>query len=295
MRSNVKKSLVALSVLSLILFPLISNSKTKPADPDAVTLTSDNLLVLNSEVNGESLAALSTEAKNQDKKLSTFKEKFSNNKKPLYLFLHTPGGSVQSGLEMIETLKGIGRPINTVTFFAASMGFQLVQSFDDRLILKNGVLMSHHVTGISQGEFGGSIKTQMENRQQLWNDRIRELDNQTVKRSNGKQTYESYTKAYDHELWLTGTESVEQGYADKIVTIKCDSSLDGFTTHHINFMGIQIDYDLDKCPINSTPMNVRISMNADQKPVAPAAFEEIKKTFLENYESKYHQVIPMTF
>ncbi|CAM6004799.1 unnamed protein product, partial [Sphagnum balticum] len=94
------------------------------------------------------------------------------------------GGGIQSGLEMTEALNGLGCPVDTVTLFAASMGWQIAQSLGERLILKNGVMMSHHATGEAQGEFGGSIRTQMENRQQLWIDRVRELDEQTVRRTN---------------------------------------------------------------------------------------------------------------
>jgi ATP-dependent protease ClpP protease subunit len=54
-------------------------------------------------------------------------QRFSSNE-PIYLFLNTPGGSIQTGLEIIESLKGLDRPVSTVTLFAASMGFQIAQN-----------------------------------------------------------------------------------------------------------------------------------------------------------------------
>jgi ATP-dependent Clp protease, protease subunit len=288
------KLIVGLVVLAATaIFPLSSLSKGDALKEESVTLTSNNTIVLNSEVNGESVSEVIAKAKDLDNKLSGLREKVGP-KRPLYLFIYSPGGSIQSGLELIEALNGLGRPVNTITLFSASMAFQLVQNLGDRLILKNGVLMSHHAAGQSEGEFGGSGKSQMDNRNQLWLDRVKEMDEQTVKRTNGKQTYESYTKQYDHEMWLTGTRSVDEGYADKIVTIKCDSSLAGATTHHINFLGLDISYDLDNCPINTSPMNVKVAAPEGKVIISTDSLvAEVKSKFLAEYKDKHERVIPM--
>ena len=209
------------------------------------------------------------------------------------MFLNTPGGSIQSGLEMIEALQGIGRPINSITLFAASMGFQIAQNLDDRLILKNGVLMSHHAAGGFEGSFGGIRPNQVDSRYQLWLDRVKELDEQTVRRTNGKQTYESYTKEYDHEVWLTGSKSVEEGYADRIVKVKCDSSLSGVTTKHASFMGLDIAYDLDNCPINTSPMNIRVNA-LDGKTLTKELETKVKDEFTGQFENK-QKMVPLDF
>jgi ATP-dependent protease ClpP protease subunit len=210
------------------------------------------------------------------------------------LFLNSPGGSIQSGLELIEALKGIGRPVNTVTLFAASMAFQIAQNMNDRLILKNGILMSHRAAGEMQGSFGGTRPSQMDSRYQLWLDRVRELDEQTVSRTQGKQTYDSYTKEYANEVWLTGTKSVQEGYADRIVLVKCDTTLSGVNTNHVNFMGMDIAYDLDRCPINTSPMNVRAS-SLDGKALNAELVNKVEQEFLSGFENKQRQVIPMVF
>lgn len=280
-----------LILLTIVFIPGISASNDDKSD--TVILSKDNTLVLNSEVNGESVSAVIASAKDLDSKLSQG-EHFRNKKRSLYLFLNTPGGSIQSGLEMIEALQGMGRKINTITLFAASMGFQIVQNLDDRLILKNGVLMSHHAAGEIDGNFGGIHPSQMDNRYQLWIDRVRQLDEQTVKRTNGKQTYETYTKQYDQEMWLTGTKSVAQGYADQIIRVRCDSSLSGTTTHHVDFLGMDISYDLDNCPINTSPMKIKVNA-LDGKALASELMNEIKNKFLTQFENKQKQVLPMMF
>jgi len=118
------------------------------------------------------------------------------------------------------------------------MGFQIAQNLGERLVLKSGVMMSHHAEGGTEGQMGGKGQSQLQARIGLWERRIKELDEETVRRTKGKQTLASYQEAYDHELWLTGKEAVEQGYADRVVTVRCDSSLDGYTTHEIMFMGV---------------------------------------------------------
>jgi ATP-dependent Clp protease protease subunit len=285
-----KLALGLLIILVSIIAPNVLASKENN-DPNVIILSRDNLLSLSSEVNGDSVSAVISKAKELDTK---FYKRWKSEKKPLYLFLNTPGGSIQSGLELIEALQGIGRQVNTVTLFAASMGFQIAQGLGDRLILKNGVLMSHRAAGEMEGSFGGTRPSQMDSRYQLWLDRVKELDEQTVSRTNGKQTYDSYTKQYANEMWLTGTKSVEQGYADRVVLVKCDSSLSGFTTHHVNFMGLDIDYDLDLCPINTSPMNIRIA-SGSEKVTSNEFVAEVKAKFLSQFYNKQRQVLPLVF
>ena len=281
-----------LVILTLALVPKMSVSKDN--SPETTTLSKSNTLILNSVVEGESVSEIIAKAKELDNTLNSGKGKIIKNNDHLYLFLNTPGGSIQAGLELIEALKGIGRPIDTVTLFAASMGFQIAQGLNDRLILKNGVLMSHHAAGEFGGSFGGVHPSQVDSRYALWLDRVKELDEQTVSRTNGKQTYESYTKQYDHEMWLTGTKSVEQGYADRVVLVKCDTTLAGVSTKHVSFMGLDIQYDLDNCPINTSPMNIRIGA-PDGKSLTTEIMNEVKAKFLSHFENKESQVLPMVF
>lgn len=288
MNKVVLSTLVALTV---VLIPLSSLSKTTA--PDTIVLTKDNTVVLDSEVSGESTAAVIAKAYELDDAMNTGIKNTLSSTKPLYLFLNTPGGSIQSGLELIEALKGLGRPVNTVTLFAASMGFQIAQNLNDRLILKNGVLMSHHASGEFAGSFGGISPSQMDSRYQFWLDRVKELDEQTVSRTNGKQTYKSYTEEYDHETWLTGTKAVVRGYADRVVTVKCDLSLKGVTTKHLEFFGMKIEYDMDNCPLNTTPMNIRIANPGSKDTISSELMNEIKAKFLSQFENKQRQVVPM--
>lgn len=249
--SKLKLGILAVAALALLPASVMS----KGTEKGTVTYTSSNLITLNEVVDGESVGKALAKAKELKAKLTN---KFSCT---LELSLNSPGGSIQSGLELIDALEGLGCKVNTTTHFAASMAFQIAQNLGKRQILKNGVLMSHRAKGGFEGEFGGKFPSQIDSRKALWEERINELDRQTVARNTKKVTLEQYRDAYDDEMWLTGSQSTEKGYADEVVTAKCDSSLEGVETHEVMFMGIiPVKYDLDKCPLNTAPMNIRVGI-----------------------------------
>jgi len=210
-----------------------------------IVLSSDNTLILNQDFNDSSVTDLMRQATKLD---SNLKSGY-----PLYLFLYTPGGSIRSGLELYEFFKGLNRPVHTITLFAASMGFQTVQHLGKRYILKYGTLMSHKARGGFSGEFGGGL-SQLDSRYSMWLKVINMLDEVTVKRTNGKQTMKTYRASYDNELWLNGPEAVKKGYADEVVTVKCDSSLQALTTKTISDGYMSMVLTFSKCPLIIAPI-----------------------------------------
>lgn len=256
-----KLSKLAIGLVAIVAIAITSQKSVSAASSTdkvrVVEVGSNDLIVLNGEVNGESTSRVIEAARKMDGKFSF------GSAKPIYLFLNTPGGSVQSGAELIEVLKGLKRPVKTITMFAASMGFQIAQGLGSRYIMNSGTLMSHHATGGMEGQFGGSLPNQLGNRIGWLEAQIKEFDMLTVRRTNGKQTLESYTKAYDHELWLTAPAAVAGGYADEIVQVRCNSSLDGYTTHEVSFMGMGFEFDLSNCPLNTSPVHVKIKIDSN--------------------------------
>lgn len=272
---NFKKFLVgALVVLAVVAYPLTSKGKT---DPNKIVLNSSNTVKLTGIIDADSVSKTIVELRKLDSKSSYSKQK------PIYLFVYSPGGSIQDGLELIEAAKGLNRSVDTVTMFAASMAFQTVQNLGERHILKSGVLMSHRAAGGFEGYFGGESPSQLDSRYGFWLQRIKELDEKTVERTNGKQTLESYRKQYANEEWLTGPQSVQMGYADSIVTVQCDSSLDGTDEHNISYFGIQIQYETSHCPLISSPLNVKV-IGSSQGEVNKAMEQEVKNKFLESFQ-----------
>lgn len=221
-----------------------------------IKLTKDNVLVLDQPFTSKSVTQLIQEARQKDADLK--------NGYPMYLFLNTPGGSIQAGLELIEALKGLNRPIHTITLFSASMGFQLVQHLGDRYILNYGRLMSHKARGSLGGEFGGG-PSQLDSRYGLWLRTIDLMDKQTVKRTNGKKTLGQYRSDYDNELWLNGAEAVENGYADEIVTVRCNKGLDKANRETIvRFYGMTLKVTMSGCPIITSPISVTAKVRTNK-------------------------------
>ena len=240
----------------LTFFTLTScNAKSK----DVITLSKDNTLVLNTEVDGSSVSKLMLQAALLDENLP--------DGEAIYLVLNTPGGSIVDGMELIQNLKALGRPIHTITLFAASMGFQIAQGLNDRLILQTGELMSHPAStggGGFGGQFGGNEPSQLTNRYNSWLQKINELDMLTVKRTKGKQTLESYKKSYDNELWISGQKAVDAGYADKVVQAKCDKELNsGSVSQQFSFFGMTINVTFSTCPLITGPLDVALMIKTN--------------------------------
>ena len=234
-----------LGVLFALLLSLSVNAKE-------IKLTADNTAVLRQSFNASSVTALKQDLLALDANLKSGY--------PIYLVLYSPGGSIQKGLELFEFVKGLNRPVHTVTIFAASMGFQTVQSLGKRYILKYGVLMSHKARGGFEGEFGGGL-SQLDSRYGMWLKRIDMLDKVTVDRTNGKQTLKSYRAAYENELWLNGPEAVAKGYADEVATVSCDATLANKEVAQIVDLGFfKVNVTFSACPIITSPLSVKAQL-----------------------------------
>jgi len=287
-----KVAISAVALVTLLLIPAFAASKAQDTE---IVLSKDNTAILNGPVDENS----SSDIINQVSKLNVRSFGDIRPSKPIYLFLYTPGGSVQSGLEMIEAVKSSPRPINTITMFAASMGFQIVQNLKERLVLSSGTLMSHHARGGVQGEFGGKPASQVRSRLSFLERVISELDMQTVARTKGKQTLASYTEAYDHEMWLTGSEAVELGFADKVVSVRCDQSLNGTSKHTQNietpFGALAVNYELSDCPLNTAPQNIKANESSIPSSMTDDQVADAIRRFKTQSSNISNHVLPMRF
>jgi ATP-dependent Clp protease, protease subunit len=263
-----------IAVVAIVAFPLVSAGKSE--SKDNITLNESNLVSLRGEVTDESVAAVIQQLRKLDE---------MHTDKPIYLFLYTPGGDIQAGLELIEAVHGLHRHVDTITMAAISMGFQIAQGLNERLALKSGLFMSHRAAGGFEGYFGGESPSQLDKRYSFWLQRIKELDEQTVARTKGKQTIETYRKNYSNEMWLSGQQAVEQGYADRVVTVRCDRSLDGTTDHTAQFLGMSFTYQLSKCPLITAAINAQPNQSSDEKTkLDPRIVEKVKNEFLNSFD-----------
>lgn len=231
----------------LIATILLFGPMAMAAPKKVITLTDRNFILLAGEVTPKSTSDVFEEAKKMDSEVQ------SND--PIYLFLNTPGGNIVSGVKLIDNLQGLNHKVHTISINAFSMGFQIMQGLGDRYLTNNSIIMSHEAYGGFEGSFSHG-KSQLDSFYGLWLEKIKEMDLITVGRTKGKQTLESYRKAYSKDLWLTAAQAVAGGYADEIVVVQCSRSLSGTWEEIVPVFGFSIKVTWSKCPLNGFPLAV---------------------------------------
>lgn len=204
-----------------------------------------NTVTLKGAVTNQSVAKVIFEVVQKDLKLSK--------NQPIYLVLDTPGGSVFAGQELIDALKAVDRKIITVTLFAASMGFQIAQNLDDRLIIDSGTFMSHRAT---VSGFGGQFDGEFETRYTMMKEVIDNLD--LVAATRLKREYDEYKQLILNEYWVHGFNAVQQNAADEVILLTCGESMLGTETERFNALFFEVDVTFSKCPVIRGPLEVEI-------------------------------------
>lgn len=171
-------------------------------------------------------------------------------KDPIYLVLNTPGGSVFAGIELMNYVNQLRRPVHVVANFAASMGFHILQNSPVRYVTPFGIIMSHRVSGGFQGELPGEVTSRIGHILQV----VDKMDEKVVDRTSGKWSKKEYQKLIADEYWATGSNAIKDGFADEIATIKCDKSLNGSSEKQVTtFMGFTTTLKFPDCPIFTQP------------------------------------------
>lgn len=170
-----------------------------------------------------------------------------------YLVLYSPGGSIMAGRLFIDYVQSLPCKVHTITIFAASMAYQIVQHLGTRYIIPSGTLMSHRasISGLD-GQLPGELFTRLA----YYTKFIDELDVITAKRTKYNNVGD-YKAAIHDELWLTATEAVNTGHADKIDIIECDSTLDGTKTEEVRTLFGNVEIVVSKCPMILGPLEIK--------------------------------------
>jgi len=258
-----------------------------------VTLTKRNTLVMNKEFTSDVTAQLAVKAKKLDEALAPGEV--------IYLVLNTPGGSIFAGLEFIENLNSLKHRVDTVTIFAASMGFQTVQQVTgNRYIVENGTLMSHKASGGIEGEFPG----QLDSRYRYILSVVTEMDRKNAVRTKGKHTLESYQSLIENEYWCAPGDCLKEGFIDAKATVRCDNTLSGTyeeVVEELSMLGmnLQLLATFADCPTITSPLALRVKIDGapeekvkhklsrDQK----EAIHTVKRKVFERLTSKTKRVV----
>lgn len=131
------------------------------------------------------------------------------------IYLSTPGGSINAGMALYDTIKLISAPVKiVVTGIAMSMGSILLSAAKKgkRFLFPNASVMIHQP--LIMGEFSGTaVDIHIQAREM---ERMRDILNKILSDASG-QPLEKIRKDTDRDFFMTAKEAVEYGLADGIV------------------------------------------------------------------------------
>ena len=132
--------------------------------------------------------------------------------KDIYLYINSPGGSVDSGMAIYDTMQYVPNDIVTVGIgMAASMGQLLLTAGTKgkRYITPNARVLLHQ----PHGGFGGT-SSDIQTQAQLILDMKKRLAEITAAQT-GK-SFEQVTEDGDRDRWFSAQEALEYGFVDHI-------------------------------------------------------------------------------
>ena len=135
-----------------------------------------------------------------------------DNKKPIQMYINSPGGSVVDGLQIYDMMQLIKAPVQTVcTGVAASMAAVLLAGGEKgmRGALPNSEIMIHQVLGGAVGQ-ATDIRIANEQIQKTQEKLARLLATDTNK------DFEVVMKDMDRDNWMTSDEAMQYGLIDKV-------------------------------------------------------------------------------
>lgn len=142
-----------------------------------------------------------------------------DDKKPIYLFINSPGGEVQSGFAIFDCARFIRpRVITVVTGLAASMGsiITLTAAPKDRFAFPNAKFLVHQpsISGMS-----GSVSDI-----EIHANDLLETKNRIIKLycEECDRSPEEVKKALDRDSWMSAEAAVKFGHISKIVSKRDD-------------------------------------------------------------------------
>lgn len=137
-----------------------------------------------------------------------------DSKKPIKLYLNTPGGSVYDGLAIIDTINFIEPDVETIGIgLQASMGAMLLSSGTKgkRYILPNSRVMIHQP---SSGTEGKITDQEIALKEGIYlKKRLAEI----FAKNTGKD-FKQVEKDMDRDNWMSAEEALKYGIVDKVIS-----------------------------------------------------------------------------
>jgi ATP-dependent Clp protease protease subunit len=136
-----------------------------------------------------------------------------NPKKPINLYINSPGGVVTSGFAMYDTMRFIRAPVHTLCMGTArSMGSFLLMAGQpgERCALPNASILIHQPLGGFQGQASDILIHAEEIR------KTKQLMTSLYAEHCGR-SYEEFEQAMDRDRFMRAEEALEWGLIDRIL------------------------------------------------------------------------------
>lgn len=145
------------------------------------------------------------------------KGKAISDRKPIILYINSPGGSVTDGYGLIDAMLASKTPVYTVNqALCASMGFLIFLAGDKRFSMMRSEFLMH------DGFTGGADSTaKMRDRMDFESQQMEPMTKQYVL-SRSTITDELYDEKYRVEWYMLPEEAKQHGIVTHIVGVDCD-------------------------------------------------------------------------
>ena len=134
--------------------------------------------------------------------------------KDIQLYINSPGGSVNAGLAIYDTMQQVSPDVITICYgLAASMGAFLLSggTKGKRLALPNSRIMIHQPLGGAQGQ---AVEIEIQAKEILY---LKETLNSLLAEHTG-QNIDKISEDTDRDHFLSPAEAVEYGLIDKVIS-----------------------------------------------------------------------------
>ena len=205
MQTEFEKYTSKLNVSSVIQQPVVLEERELNAVAVDVfsRLLMDRIIILGSEITDDVANTITAQLlylNSQD------------NKKPIQLYINSPGGSVTAGLQIYDTMKMIKAPVQTVcTGLAASMAAIILAGGEPgyRGALPNSSIMIHQPLGGAIGQASDIA---------IANERIQYFKSllYQILSTDTKQPMKKIIKDADRDFWFNAIEAKKYGLVDKV-------------------------------------------------------------------------------
>lgn len=221
--------------LLLISFICFSNSQEQndTMKNNIITLNENNVVTIRGVISEDTAS----------KFISDISKISENN---IYIFLLTPGGSIDSGNSIIQHMNALtlsGKKLYCIAEKAYSMGFVIFQSCPVRYVMPNSIIMQHQASLHIEGPI-----EQAKNQWKLYDRVIKQIVETQSSRLNLSE--QEFKDLYVHDMWLYGDEIIQNKAADEIVNVICSINIiEKYIniTVHTFFGHINIEYPM--CPL----------------------------------------------